>query len=223
MWPNLDEAPSGDDPCLLSASQHLPDEMAQLGGEQEPWASHREGHQAMNGGSVQGGVCKEHGQTSLIAGDSYLPASRWAPVDGKGVSPFEDSVTWRQPVVGHDGLQAQPLSDPLLVSSIEYDSLVFNHRSHDGLCGALDVAHPTLVAYRADTLHSKFWCVLPAPFLMYVYLGTFRPSFMKRPNDITWARRRRLGPRQDLGRPPRDKMLHGGRGLATEDASLLRW
>ena len=44
MRPNLDEAPlSGHDPCLLSHPLHLPDEMAQLGGEQEPGAFHREG------------------------------------------------------------------------------------------------------------------------------------------------------------------------------------
>jgi len=177
----------------------------------------------VNDGGVQARVCQEHGRSSLIAGDSYLPADRWPPLDGKGVSPFEGSVTRRQPILGHDGPQTQPLSDLLLVSCIEYDSLILHHRSHNWLCGTFDVTHPTLVALCADTLHCKSRCVLPAPFLIYLFLGTFRPSSMNTHNDFAWLRRRRLGPLQDAGCPKRDKMLRGSWRLATEDASSPRW
>jgi hypothetical protein len=177
----------------------------------------------MNDGGMQGGSCPEHGPGSLIVSNSYLPTCRWTLLDGKGLSPFGGNLTLRQPILGDDGLQTQPFSDLLLVSCIEYDSLILHHRSHDGLCGVLDLAHPAVVALSADTLHCKSRCALPVPFLIHVFLGTFRPSSMTTLNDFAWLRRRRLGSHQDLACPKRDNVLRGGWRPPTEDASSPRW
>ena len=176
----------------------------------------------MNDGSVQAGVSKEHGDSSLIAGDLYPPTRRWTPVAGKGVSPFKEALSGRQRLLSYDSLQPQPDGHFLLVFGIEHHPLILDHHSDDGLCRILDGAHPTAVTFFADTLYDEIR-PLREPVLAHVRLGALRPPSMASHNPNAWARGRRLGLGQDLRCPDRDDVLPTDLGLGTEDASLSAW
>ena len=173
----------------------------------------------MNNGSICGGVCEEHGHSPLITGDPYLPTRRRVLFGGKGISPFEEALSWRQRLLSYYSFQPQPVGDLLLVLGIEHNPLILDHRRDDGFCGTLNVAHPAFVTFLAYTLYDEIHPMPCEPLLTYIYLGTLRPSSMSTNDDLVWTRWRRLGLGQDFRCPNRDDVLPADFSLAAEDAT----
>jgi hypothetical protein len=193
--------------------------MSEADGKQEPRAVDGKGRQRVNHRKVHAGVGHPHGMGSGILPDAHLPARWGAPIYCKGSCPYAVS-SWRwKAVLRADSLQSQPFSNALLVGVAEYGCLILNHRSENGLCATLDIAHPPIVAAVTDAFHRKARPLFIQPLLPDVRVVAFGPPFVATHNNSVRSRRWWLGSHQDLTCPRGDNVLRAGGRLAAKNTA----